>query len=426
MGLVCIHSDTVTHTHKPQRKKDRERERDLLDMIIPIIEASSSNGTDIHRLLSIGGQLLVYISNSTTQKKSFENAILRRARCVAGPFSANRVTESFEWLENGSTYVMIDVRSVEDVKLLTESGLPKNRTMAFVSFDENVSILADKVSSLVSGVYVRVKDTSCVTKDFMHKVKNICGVVVLEDKIVPLSEIKRLNDVHIQVACRCTPEYLGKGIVSCIRSDRPDGLYTTVVVNRLGIALGLVYSSKESVVEAVKTGQGVYYSRSRKGLWRKGATSGATQTLYHVDFDCDGDALRFHVEQHGDPPAFCHLKTMTCWGEQNGLGALEQTLMSRKRSAPPKSYTKRLFDDPKLLRQKLLEEANELSEAKSKDHVAAEAADVFYFAMVACARAGVTLADVCEKLDARSMKIKRRPGNAKSAEERKKWESAVE
>ena len=110
---------------------------------------------------------------------------------------------------------------------------------------------------------------------------------------------------------------------------------------------------------------------------------------------------------------------------QPGLGALQETLMRRKESAPPKSYTKRLFENPTLLRQKLLEEANELSEARTKDHVAAEAADVFYFAMVACARAGVKLADVCEKLDSRSLKIRRRPGNAKSAEQRKKWESSV-
>ena len=108
-----------------------------------------------------------------------------------------------------------------------------------------------------------------------------------------------------------------------------------------------------------------------------------------------------------------------------GLGALQETLMKRKVSAPPKSYTKRLFENPQLLRQKLLEEANELAEARTKDHVAAEAADVFYFAMVACARAGVKLADVCEKLDARSLKIRRRPGNAKSAEQREKWESVV-
>ena len=149
---------------------------------------------------------------------------------------------------------------------------------------------------------------------------------------------------------------------ACAITDRPDGLYSTVVTDENGVALGLVYSSQESIKVAISSGRGVYYSRSRQGLWRKGDTSGAIQILQHVDLDCDGDALLFSVIQKGQPPSFCHTGTRTCWGEAGGLSHLEQTLVSRKRSAPPKSYTKRLFEDPVLLRRKLLEEANELAE----------------------------------------------------------------
>lgn len=60
-----------------------------------------------------------------------------------------------------------------------------------------------------------------------------------------------------------------------------------------------------------------------------------------------------------------------------------------------------------------MEEAQELSEAQEPDHVAAEAADVLYFAMVRCVAAGVTLEDVERHLDARALKLARRPGNAK-------------
>lgn len=49
-------------------------------------------------------------------------------------------------------------------------------------------------------------------------------------------------------------------------------------------------------------GRGIYYSRSRGGLWRKGDSSGAVQELVALDFDCDSDALRFIVRQRGDPP----------------------------------------------------------------------------------------------------------------------------
>ena len=117
----------------------------------------------------------------------------------------------------------------------------------------------------------------------------------------------------------------------------------------------------------------------------------------------------------GDIPAFCHLETRTCWGEDSGLTALHRTLAARLVDAPAGSYTKRLFDDPTLLKHKLLEEAQELSEAVEPDHVAAEAADVMYFALVACAKAGVTLADVEAHLDRRALKVRRRAGDSKPA-----------
>lgn len=92
---------------------------------------------------------------------------------------------------------------------------------------------------------------------------------------------------------------------------------------------------------------------------------------------------------------------------------LQRVLQSRLRSAPEGSYTKRLFDDPTFLRNKLVEEAQELAEADEPDHVAAEMADVLYFAMVKCVAAGVTMKEVEAHLDRRALKIQRRPGNAK-------------
>ena len=81
-------------------------------------------------------------------------------------------------------------------------------------------------------------------------------------------------------------------------SDREDKLIPTVVTDERGIALGLVYSSRESVAESIKTGTGVYQSRKR-GLWYKGATSGDTQELVRISLDCDQDSLKFVVRQKG-------------------------------------------------------------------------------------------------------------------------------
>jgi phosphoribosyl-ATP pyrophosphohydrolase/phosphoribosyl-AMP cyclohydrolase/histidinol dehydrogenase len=212
-----------------------------------------------------------------------------------------------------------------------------------------------------------------------------------------------------------TAEQLGLSYAACMRTDRADGLYTTVVCTRNGEALGLVYSSKESIVAALQCGRGVYYSRSRNGLWRKGDTSGHYQTLHRLDVDCDGDALRFTVTQRGDDhAAFCHLNTLTCWGAPVGIRHLEETLQDRLASAPEGSYTKRLFQDPDLLRDKLVEEAQELSEADTPADVAGELADVLYFAMVRAVKAGVSMDDAVAELDRRSRKVTRRQGDSKA------------
>jgi phosphoribosyl-ATP pyrophosphohydrolase/phosphoribosyl-AMP cyclohydrolase/histidinol dehydrogenase len=81
-------------------------------------------------------------------------------------------------------------------------------------------------------------------------------------------------------------------------SDRTDKLIPTVVTDERGIALGLVYSSKESLAESLKTGTGVYQSRKR-GLWYKGATSGDVQELVKIALDCDQDCMKFVVRQKG-------------------------------------------------------------------------------------------------------------------------------
>ena len=181
---------------------------------------------------------------------------------------------------------------------------------------------------------------------------------------------------------------VAKSLISCLKTDRPDGLYATVVVDEHNAAIGFVYSSDESIAAALESGKGVYFSRSRKKLWRKGETSGAVQILRGIRFDCDADALKFTVIQRGDPAAFCHKQIRGCWeGEMEGLGGLFRTLISRRDTSVEGSYTKRLFTEKGLLLKKMLEEVQELDEAVNEEdpaHVAEETADVLYFALTAC------------------------------------------
>lgn len=240
----------------------------------------------------------------------------------------------------------------------------------------------------------------------------IAGGVTTCDEIAQLHAM----GVHAQVGMALYKGLmdLGEAIAAPLRSDRADNLWPTVIVDERGVALGLAYSNLESIKHAVSTRTGAYWSRSRQGLWIKGASSGATQELLAIDLDCDADALRFTVRQRD--PGFCHHDTWTCWGQDRGLGRLERTLRQRLDDAPQGSYTRRLFEDPALLRSKLLEEAQELASAKAPEEVSWEAADVLYFTLVSAIKAGVSLSTIESELDLRALKITRRPGDAKPSQ----------
>jgi phosphoribosyl-ATP pyrophosphohydrolase/phosphoribosyl-AMP cyclohydrolase/histidinol dehydrogenase len=231
-------------------------------------------------------------------------------------------------------------------------------------------------------------------------------------KVAKLSAIPIIPADHLTVDEKKEPNLISvaKLVMANATTDRPDGLFTTLVTDERGVALGLVYSNGESVAESLRTGKGVYWSRKR-GLWYKGETSGDVQELVSMSLDCDKDCLQFVVRQKGR--GFCHLATPTCFGQYRGLSKLQKTLQSRKESAPEGSYTARLFNDSQLLRAKILEEATELCDATTKEHIAFEAADLFYFALTKCIAAGVSLEDVERNLDAKSIKVKRRKGDAK-------------
>jgi len=74
--------------------------------------------------------------------------------------------------------------------------------------------------------------------------------------------------------------------------------------------LMLAYMNKESLAATLSTGRATYWSRSRKELWIKGATSGHTQEVHSISLDCDGDALLLQVTQVG---AACHTGEITCF-----------------------------------------------------------------------------------------------------------------
>jgi len=219
-------------------------------------------------------------------------------------------------------------------------------------------------------------------------------------------------DAQVGMALYTDAFDLAEGFCAPLRSDRPDGLWPTIVADPGGRALGLTYSSIDSVRAALRLRVGAYHSRKRGGLWIKGETSGDTQELLRITADCDRDALRFTVRQRGR--GFCHEPAATCFGASAGVAALDRTLRRRAASSPEGSYTARLRQDPELLAGKLVEEARELAAARTAEHAALEAADLIYFTLVAAQARGAELHDIERVLDERALRVVRRAGDEKS------------
>ena len=323
-------------------------------------------------------------------------------------------------LDRGADKVILSLAHATEVI----GSIPSDRILLLLDV-ANASAVSDKTRSGVSGVLLKSPSLEIDLISSVSHFFSASSIYVLSTSSTPptpltIQELRSLGAVPVLPTSQLTLGQsnssqlnIADAFVAPLRSDRPDGLFPTVVssFNQGGRSLGLVYSSRQSIAESILSGKGVYHSR-KHGLWRKGETSGATQDVIRINLDCDTDSLEFSVIQQG--PGFCHLNRPSCFGELNGLAALESRLKSRLGSAPDGSYTKRLFNDPDLLRSKVMEEADELCSAETREQVAFEAADLLYFTLTRCIAAGVSLVDVERNLDAKARKVSRRPGNAKA------------
>lgn len=86
-----------------------------------------------------------------------------------------------------------------------------------------------------------------------------------------------------------------------------------------GRVLMVAWMTDEALAETLETGRGVYWSRSRSQMWRKGDTSGHVQRVLRAQIDCDGDAILLQVEQEG---AACHTGKHSCFDEGGALPVL--------------------------------------------------------------------------------------------------------
>jgi len=182
---------------------------------------------------------------------------------------------------------------------------------------------------------------------------------------------------------------------------KKEPLLPSIVQAPDGQVLMIGVTDMEALSETFKRGNVCFHSRSRGRLWMKGETSGNTLRLVRMRADCDRDALLATAEPAGQ---VCHTGAWSCFATDRNYTweFLQGIIAERFRNPVPGSYTATLDDE--LVREKIMEEARELCEAKTKDEIVWEAADLLYFATVLMSRAGVGVREVLDELDRRHKK----------------------
>lgn len=184
--------------------------------------------------------------------------------------------------------------------------------------------------------------------------------------------------------------------------------------------LMLAYMNKEALRRTLAEKKAWYYSRSRQSLWLKGETSGHTQEVVDLRFDCDQDAVLLTVKQTG---VACHENYFSCFhyqpeGEEfevigvpnerpaiplgRTLELLADVIHSRNLERPKGAYTTYLFEKgiDKILKKVGEESAETIIAAKnaSADEIRYEVSDLFYHVLVLLEERGVSLKDISEEL----------------------------
>ena len=139
----------------------------------------------------------------------------------------------------------------------------------------------------------------------------------------------------------------GQGLIPAIAQDWIDGA-----------VLMLAWMNQEALQRTLELGEVHYWSRSRQELWHKGATSGHTQRLRGLRYDCDADVLLLSVEQQGD--VACHTGARSCFYDASipasaggptampppadACTELSRVIERRRQTPEPGSYTNKLLE----------------------------------------------------------------------------------
>jgi phosphoribosyl-ATP pyrophosphohydrolase/phosphoribosyl-AMP cyclohydrolase len=411
---------------------------------------------------SVAGEVAVVDLDAAMGKGSnapIIRELVRQAPCRVGG-GIRDIDAALAWLDAGAEHVVIGTAASVDFC----SQLPRDRVIAAVDAEGGRVVIEGWQTKTEHGVIDRIKELAPFVggflltqveyeggmagwnEDLVAQAVQAAGSVRITAAggITTAEDVGRLDqlgaDAQVGMALYTNRMSLGEAVGAPLVKAIDGRLWPTVVCDEEGQALGLVWSTRESLEAAVGERRGIYWSRSRDSLWIKGETSGATQELLRVELDCDRDALRFVARQHGS--GFCHTGTPGCWPTPFTLSTLSDVITRRGDEAPEGSGTAKLMGDPALLASKLREETEELiqalqtkgagsgqvdgDDARTEDsteqageqanEVIHEAADLLYFTLVAAASRGVGVGALRRELAQRNLRVRRRPMAAKPDE----------
>ncbi|MBU6453331.1 MAG: bifunctional phosphoribosyl-AMP cyclohydrolase/phosphoribosyl-ATP diphosphatase HisIE [Cyanobacteria bacterium REEB67] len=279
------------------------------------------------------------------------------------------------------------------------------------STGETIWDRAERLAPYCSGFLTTfVEGEGCLEGMNIEAVKNLRarlpGQLTVAGGIKETSEVAQISALGIDVQVGMA---LYKGLVdpveAVVQSVKFDanGLAPTIVQDPHGQVLMMAFSNAESLSLALKTGRGVYFSRSRHEIWHKGDTSGSVQELVSCRVDCDRDCILFTVNQ---VKAACHNDTYSCFGQASSdrrftLGELFEIIKDRKAAPKPESYTAKLFASRRLLFKKIMEEAFEVVSYEDRSNLRWEIADLIYFLSVLAVDEGIDWREIESELAAR-------------------------
>ena len=209
-------------------------------------------------------------------------------------------------------------------------------------------------------------------------------------------------------------------------NNKKDELIPAIIQDhKTGEVLMLAYMNDESLKRTIDTGTTWFWSRSRQKYWNKGESSGNTQIVKELLYDCDEDTYLILVEQVGG--IACHTGNRSCFyrsmfkADDHGkepftpmnkgndiFSSLFEVIENRKKEMPKGSYTASLFKEGvDKICEKIEEESAEVIEAakiKDNDEVVWEASDLIYHLFTLLSQKGLTLNDIEIELSKRREK----------------------